>query len=181
MIINILIIIIYDKHSLFLTLVSTRIPHLKVIRLGFNFKDRINYFKIALAISTRNSAGTVSWQILFPRALRNPVRENHRAKNEHSKVYGLSGSSQNARRFSRSAGIVSGHSIRARVIIVVIRRTGPRNDLRFLPFVSESRVMDLGWLPFSARFPLRPLSAIEEPTEIRCNKSPVDFDSALPG
>ena len=82
------------------------------------------------------------------------------------------------RRFRRSGGIVSGHSVHARVIIVVIRRVRPRLTIFvFSSFVSLSRisrVMDLSWLLFSARFPLRLPSAAEEPTEIRGDKSPCD-------
>lgn len=41
--------------------------------------------------------------------------------------------------------------------------------------------MDLSWLHFSARFPLRLPSAVKEPTEIRRDKSPCDFGSTPSG
>lgn len=41
--------------------------------------------------------------------------------------------------------------------------------------------MDLSWLHFSARFPLRLPSAVKEPTEIRRDKSACDFGSTPSG
>lgn len=64
---------------------------------------------------------------------------------------------------------LEGHSIRASVIIVVIRRVTTVRSLR-LPSLNPGSWTS--WLPFSARFPLRRQKV---GAEIR-NKSPGDFD-----
>lgn len=64
---------------------------------------------------------------------------------------------------------LGGHSIRASVIIVVIRRVTTVRSLR-LPSLNPGSWTS--WLPFSARFPLRRQKV---GAEIR-NKSPDDFD-----
>lgn len=88
---------------------------------------------------------------------------------------------RNASRFSRSiGGYSSRHSIRARIIIVVIRRIRPRNDRSSIsPFrrSPQARVMDLMVSLLVARFPLRLLPGQTNRQKTGGNKSPSGLGS----